>query len=132
MRGSAAKEEVPPRMELMPGRVKAARVGRKMKQTELADLAGVSQTTVSNMETRASLEGVRLVSAVRIAESLKMSLDELVLGVPNLYVQLAQAMAEGRVSPTDLAPKEPGPVAEPARASEPAPMPPKRRQRRPR
>lgn len=132
MRGSAAKEEVPPRMELMPGRVKAARVSRKMKQTELADLAGVSQTTVSNMETRANLEGVRLVSAVRIAESLKMSLDELVLGVPNLYVQLAQAMAEGRVSPTDLAPTEPGPAAGPARASEPAPMPPKRRQRRPR
>lgn len=130
LRGSAAKEEVPAKMRLMPGRVKAAREALKLTQKELGDAARVSQTNVSNMERGASLEGVRLVSAVRIATVLKLSLDEMVLGIPNLYVQLAQAMAEGRVSASDLVPRETATPSEPPPEGESAPRRQQKRQQR--
>lgn len=127
MNGSKAKEPIPEPMRMMPTRVKTARLARELLQDEVAEKAGVSQTSYSNMETGNSLDGVRLVTAVRVAKTLGLSLDEMVLGIPNLYVQLASALADGRISPTAVVPTERAQALGGPRDSEPAPRPAKKR-----
>lgn len=130
MRGSAAKEETPPEMAMMPSRVRQARDARNWRQEDLAAAAGVSQSNVSNMETAASLAGVRLVSVVRVAKALGFSLDEMILGVPNLYNHLAAAVQKGLVNPAALVPSDQTEPRAPAQGSVPEPRPQKTPARR--
>ena len=62
-----------PRREKAGGRLKAARVGKKMKMREVAEMAGISISQVSNMESGASMS---IDSLLAVCEVLEVGLDE--------------------------------------------------------
>ncbi len=115
-------EALPAELEGFPERAKAERLKRKWTQDELAEKAGVSQATISNLEKKKSLKGVRLVSAYRVAKIFGMTLDEFVLGLANPWHAIADAVRRG-VNPHEVEPTEPGsgPVPAPEIVDAPTP-----------
>ena len=106
--------ETPPELADLPSRAEAERKKRGWTQDDLAERAGVSQATISNLEKSKSLKGVRLVSAYRVAKIFDMTLDEFALGLVDPWVSIAEAVRRGKVSPHDVAPKELGSAPAPA------------------
>ncbi len=119
----AVTVETPPELLDMPARAKAEREKRNWTQDELAEKAGVSQASISNLEKSRSLKGVRLVTAYRVAKVFDMTLDEFALGKVDPWVTLAAAVQRGKVSPHDVEHAEPGSVPAPALEAEPAATP---------
>jgi transcriptional regulator with XRE-family HTH domain len=115
--------ETPPELLGLPGRAEAERKKRGWTQDELAQKAGVSQATISNLEKNKSLKGVRLVSAYRVAKIFDMTLDEFALGMVDPWVSITEAIRRGKISPHDVAPAELGSVPAPAPETESASKP---------
>lgn len=125
----AITEELPSAMLGLPGRITEARERKQWTQDALAQKAGLSQGMVSKLESSESLKGARLVSVVRVAHGLGMSLDELVLGIPNPWKLMANAVQRDQLNPYDAVSAEQGSAPAPPRSppSDSAPKPKKKR-----
>lgn len=60
--------------------LKAARIGKGLKQEQLAEMAKLSTNHISKLETGKS--GLQLKTLIQLCDALDMSLDELVFGDP--------------------------------------------------
>ncbi|MBQ6900295.1 MAG: helix-turn-helix transcriptional regulator [Firmicutes bacterium] len=58
--------------------LKAARIGKGLKQEQLAEMAGLSTNHISKLETGKS--GLQLKTVIQLCDALDMSIDELVFG----------------------------------------------------
>lgn len=86
-----------------------------LTQASLAEMAGVSQPTVSNLVTGTSLDGVSAAAVARICKAVNVSIDYLLLGKGDVIPELVSVAKNGGVGVLDESETEIVPPLTPAR-----------------